>query len=328
MRTLIVLSLLALAAASSYSTERFLFNSWTTEHGYNYATVEELEYRFQVFQQNLAFVNKHNQEAAQGKHTYTVSLNRFAHLTNAEYRATYLNYRRSGINRTGPVFHGRQNVHAPTSIDWRTKGIVTPVKDQGSCGSCWSFSTTGSIEGAHAQVTGSLVSLSEQNLVDCVQNGQFTCDAGGEMQVAFQWVIDNNGIEGESDYPYCACSGNTCNFDKSLVKATISSFTNVAQGDENALLQAAAIRPVSIAIDASQQSFQFYSSGVYNEPNCSSTNLDHGVLVVGYGTLSGVPYWIVKNSWSAGWGDKGYILMSRNRNNQCGIATDASYPTV
>jgi len=331
MKFIVLVTLMVLAtafAAPTVDEARFVFNGWVKHHGKHYTTHQEATRRFSIFHENLAVVLKHNEEAALGKHTYTLGMNKMADLTNEEYRSMYLQYQRPLRRLTSKQsVHMCSNESIPDSVDWRTKGIVTGVKDQGQCGSCWSFSTTGSIEGAYALKTGNLVSLSEQNLVDCVSDGQFTCDAGGDMPTAFQWVIDNNGIEGESDYPYCTCSGNQCNFDSSKVRATISGYKNIAQGSETDLTDAASNQPISVAIDASKQSFQLYSGGVYNEPACSSTELDHGVLVVGYGTdATGGDYYIVKNSWSDSWGLQGYILMSRNSNNQCGIATDASYP--
>jgi len=327
MRVLIALFLLLSIILATALTNDKAFENWTKQHKKRYSSVAETVRRYEAFKSNAAFINKHNAEAAQGKHTYVLGLNHFADLTNNEYRAMYLGYRQSNQTRSN-IFKPIRGVALPDEVDWRTKGIVTDVKDQGQCGSCWSFSTTGSIEGAHALSTGNLVSLSEQNLIDCVQSGGFTCDTGGEMQVAFQWVIDNNGIEGESDYPYCTCSGNQCAFDQSLVQATISSYQSIAQGSESDLQSAAANQPVSIAIDASSQQFQLYSGGVFNLPSCSSTALDHGVLIVGYGNYDGSDYWLVKNSWSASWGMSGYIMMARNADNQCGVATDASYPVV
>jgi len=216
---------------------------------------------------------------------------------------------------------------AAATVDWRTKGAVTPVKNQGQCGSCWSFSATGSMEAAHFFATGSLVSLSEQNLVDCsTAEGNQGCN-GGWMDQAFEYVIKNHGIDTESSYPYKATGPNRCQFNAANVGATISRYTDVAKGSEAALESAANQRPVSVAIDAGHSSFQMYKSGVYYEPACSQTSLDHGVLVVGYGN-EGSDYWIVKNSWGASWGQQGYILMSKGRNNNCGIASAASYPAA
>jgi len=183
------------------------------------------------------------------------------------------------------------------------------------------------MEGAKFLKTGTLTSLSEQNLVDCsTKQGNEGCQ-GGLMDQAFQYVIDNHGIDTEASYMYTATGPNSCKFKPADIGDTISSYTDIPQGSESALETAANQQPISVGIDASNYSFQLYTGGVYYEPECSTTQLDHGVLVVGYGTsTTGTNYWLVKNSWGTSWGMKGYIQMSKDRNNNCGIATSASYP--
>jgi len=241
-----------------------------------------------------------------------------------------LTLKSSGNNGAAATFESTNDV--PAAVDWRQKGAVTPVKDQGQCGSCWAFSAVGAMEGAHALATGKLLSLSEQELVDCVNGGADTCDLGGEMHDGYLWAITAGGEELETSYPYKGTSGNKCAFNVSLSVATFSSYLNVTSGDESALQAAVANAPVSVGIDAASFWFQLYSSGVYDDSSCKSdsASLDHGVLAVGYDhdAASGKDYWIVKNSWNTVWGNQGYIWMVRNKGNQCGIATDATFPLV
>jgi cathepsin L len=309
--------LLAVSAEVS-GKHKALFAEWKQKHGKVYQSAEEHDYRLRVFAGHAKFVQQFDSE----KRGFTVALNEFSDLTGQEFKAMY-----NGLNITKTYkLVGKTEITAPATQDWRTKGAVTPVKNQGQCGSCWAFSTTGSTEGAYFLRTGKLNSLSEQNLVDCsVPQGNQGCN-GGLMDQAFQYIISNNGIDSEASYPYTATGPNQCQFNPANVAATISKFTDVTSGDEGALMNAVGNAPVSVAIDASQESFQLYSGGIYNEPACSSTPLDHGVLAVGYNSQNGTPYWIVKNSWGANWGLNGYIWMSKDANNQCGIATAASYP--
>jgi cathepsin L len=296
------------------------FDSFKVKYNKQYHPSEET-HRFEAFKNNYDFVANWD-EKARG---FSVAINKFADLTTDEFGAIY---RGTKITKQYVPVESTVDVSGlAADVDWRTKGAVTSIKDQGQCGSCWAFSTTGSVEGAYFLAGHQLISLSEQNLVDCSgSEGNQGCN-GGLMDQAFQYIIDNSGIDTESSYPYKASDG-SCSYSASNIGATISSYKDVTSGDENALQTAANQQPISVAIDASNQSFQLYSSGVYNEPDCSSTSLDHGVLVIGYGTDNGTPYWLVKNSWGTSWGINGYIEMSRNANNQCGIATAASYPII
>eukprot|EP00054_Salpingoeca_dolichothecata_P029135 m.226692 g.226692 ORF g.226692 m.226692 type:complete len:206 (-) comp26403_c1_seq11:20-637(-) len=202
---------------------------------------------------------------------------------------------------------------------------VTPVKDQGNCGSCYAFSATGALEGLHARKTGKLVSFSEQNIVDCSgDQGNQGCN-GGLPDNAFRYAQSAGGLDLESTYPYTSVQGK-CVFQPREAVGAPSSFVDVASKSETELQQAVGVvGPVSVGIDASHRSFQFYKSGLYNEPACSETDLDHAVLVVGYGDVEGQAAWLVKNSWGAAWGIGGYFWLPMG-NNACGIATQASYP--
>merc|ERR1711988_155361 len=280
-----------------------------------------------IYLQNRDMIAAHNARFEKGEVSYSMKMNQFGDMLPEEFEAMQT-YKPQEFSEETPLFMTPANFKAPSSVDWRNQGLVTGVKNQGQCGGCWSFSTTGSLEGAWKLKGHTLVGLSEQNLLDCSwRYGNLGCN-GGEMDSAFEYIIKNGGIGTEASYPYTAKDG-SCHYSAANKGATMSKYTDVTSGSESALQNAVGlIGPVSVAIDASHNSFQLYKSGVYYEPNCSSTKLDHGVLTVGYNTDGSDQYWIVKNSWGVTWGQQGYIWMSRNRNNNCGIATDASYPTI
>merc|ERR1711934_84891 len=321
MMLLCLLALLAFASADAgINKYRDQFEAWQQKHGKSYTTTQESKHRLAAFAFNARFVEQHDAEAR----GFAVALNEFADLTIEEFVALY-----TGMNITAPAVTEFTPSPAAGEVDWRKKGAVTPVKNQGQCGSCWAFSITGSTEAAHFLATGKLVSLSEQNLVDCsVSYGNHGCN-GGLMDNAFKYIINNKGVDTESSYPYQARGPLTCKFSGNHVGATLKAFHDVLpRQSESSLHTSVTARPVSVAIDAGHSSFQLYHSGVYYEPSCSQTRLDHGVLAVGYGSDNNKDYWIVKNSWGANWGQQGYIWMARNRNNNCGIATMASFPTA
>jgi cathepsin L len=306
--------LVGLVCASDFKRE---FLNWRQQYNKHYSTPVELHHRFQVFKDNLLWIEQFNQEA----HTFTVGANQFADLTLDEFVNLYLHPTR---NITDPLVY-EPSLPTADTVDWRTKGAVTPVKDQGQCGSCWAFSATGAMEGQKVVAGGQLVSISEQQLVDCSRAyGNMGCN-GGTQDGAFKYAIAN-GMEKETDYPYRAVDG-TCRYDKSKVVTHITGYHDTVRASEADLVKSIDGQPVSVDIDASHTSFQLYKSGIYYEPRCSSYQLDHAVLAVGYGTESAGDYYIVKNSWGLTWGTQGYILMSRNKSNNCGIATSPSYPT-
>ncbi|CAF1018450.1 unnamed protein product [Rotaria sp. Silwood1] len=331
--------ILTVSQAANDNQQTALWNLFKRVNKKQYNNMREEKYRFAVFKDNLAMINRHNREADMGLHSYTLKINQFADMTHEEFVRTMLN----GIkmpsttdyveNPKGRPFHPPSDVDIPAAIDWRKKGAVTKViENQGQCGSCWAFTATGALEGQHFLKTGNLVRLSAQNLMDCSGDyGNQGCN-GGLMDASFQYIKDNKGIDTEASYPYEAQEGK-CRFNSKTVGATDTGFVDLPQGNETALqIAIATVGPISVAVDASHSSFQFYSSGVYDEPDCSSTNIDHSFVLVGYDTFKNSTvkkdYYIAKNSWGNTWGNKGYIWMSRNKHNQCGIANIGSYPLV
>ncbi|XP_059138683.1 procathepsin L-like [Physella acuta] len=318
-----VLAIFALTLTLTSATPEDNWHIFKAKHNKTYSPFEDGNRR-NIWQANLKKIEEHNELYRMGIKSFYLQENKYADMTNEEFTKT-MNRHRITV-KLDNVTTGSFKRDLASSVDWRQYGVVTDVKDQGYCGSCWAFSTTGSIEGQHALATGELVSLSESNLVDCSteNNG---CD-GGFVSKAFDYVIHNNGIDREASYSYTPTQG-ACAFSSAAVGAKISSYNTIEKGNELALQQAVAgVGPISVAIDASHQSFQLYGGGVFYESRCSSVVLDHAVLVVGYGRGGGEDYWIVKNSWGESWGMSGYIKMTRNANNNCGIASNALYPIV
>lgn len=341
MKTLaLILCLVAVAnAVSFFDLVKEEWNAFKLEHSLKYDSEIEDKFRMKIYAENKHKIAKHNQRYEKGEVTYKLQQNKYGDMLHHEFIHTMNGFNKTGKHNKGLYGKGRDTVGStfippahvtyPDNVDWRSKGAVSEIKDQGKCGSCWAFSTTGSLEAQHFRKTGYLVSLSEQNLVDCSSTyGNNGC-GGGLMDYAFKYIKDNKGIDTEKTYPYEGIN-DKCRYNPANSGAEDTGFVDIPAGDEQKLMQAvAAVGPVSVAIDASQDSFQFYSTGVYYDENCSSENLDHGVLVVGYGTDEvGGDYWLVKNSWGRSWGELGYIKMARNRDNHCGIASSASYPLV
>jgi len=288
-------------------------------------SVGEEKARRAIWEDNYHFIERHNAAYEAGLETYSVGENEYNDLTHIEFTSMLTGLQPVDPRGLNPVFQPLNYSDVRSEVDWRTDGYVTPVKNQGQCGSCWAFATTGSLEGAHFKQTGDLVSLSEQQLVDC-STRNLGCN-GGIVDWAFQY-IQKHGITSEEQYPYKGRQGH-CHFHADTTAATLSTWKDIRRGSESDLQAAVSQQgPVAVAIDAGHRGFQMYKHGIYYDSYCSHERLNHAVLAVGYGTESDGQYWIVKNSWGTGWGDQGYIKMAKGRNNNCGIATQASFAVV
>merc|ERR1712180_235987 len=290
--------------------------------------VFEEETRRAIWEDNHDFIERHNAAYEAGIETYSVGENEHNDLTNMEFASMLTGLQTMELSETAEMFEPVDYSDVRSTVDWREHGAVTPVKNQGRCGSCWSFSATGALEGMHYRKTGKLVSLSEQNLVDCSGDyGNHGC-RGGFMDSAFNYIKNNGGIDTEASYPYEGKEGQ-CRYDSNNIGATDIGFVDIESGNEDHLKAAVATQgPVSIAMDAGMESFMFYEKGVYRNKNCNPMSLDHGVLAVGYGidNHSGSAYWLIKNSWGPLWGMDGYVKIAKNEGNMCGVATMASFP--
>ncbi|KAH9508777.1 hypothetical protein Btru_050025 [Bulinus truncatus] len=326
-----------------YGEPSKVFEEWKQTYGYEYENDWDDEHRFKIFQQNLAEIESHNRKYHAKQSTFYMGLNQFSAMTKDEF----LRYTRQGryslrSHNEVKVGQGRlanfkcedadelkpmsPGVDLPKTVNWTEQGYVTPVKDQGQCGSCWAFSATGAVEGAYYAAHEELVSFSEQQIIDCCHREDCNACHSGDQEAAYATVYDEGGIETEESYPYRERKGR-CRFNKTDAVGHIKSCKKIhPPGDELELQRASAtLGPISVSVDASN--FHLYEGGVFNDTDCSTEDLDHAVLLTGYGTdpESKLPYWMIKNSWSQNWGCHGYIYLLRNNNNMCGIATDASY---
>ncbi|KAL0908398.1 hypothetical protein M5K25_022892 [Dendrobium thyrsiflorum] len=313
----------AILHALGDSRQAFRFGRFAHRYGKSYRSVEEIRRRFGIFVENLQLIRSNNRKGFQ----YTLGINQFADLTWEEFRATKLGASQN-CSATLKGNHKLTDAALPETKDWREQGIVSSVKDQGHCGSCWTFSTTGALEAAYTQLTGKEISLSEQQLVDCASAfNNFGCNGGLPSQ-AFEYIKYNGGLDTEETYPYRGANG-ICNFEPENVGVKVIDSVNITLGAEDELKHAVGVvRPVSVAFEV-VTGFRFYKKGVYTSDTCGKSPLDvnHAVLAVGYGVEDDISYWLIKNSWGSDWGDNGYFKMEFGKN-MCGVATCASYPIV
>ncbi|KAJ3671766.1 hypothetical protein LUZ60_007845 [Juncus effusus] len=314
------------------------FESFKSTYGKSYADEEEHSRRFKIFKANLRRAQRHQLLDPTASHGMT----KFADMTPAEFRKTYFGLKKGARAKLRQVLESGEKAEfldasdLPTEFDWRDKGAVTAVKDQGSCGSCWSFSASGALEGANYLANGNLVSLSEQQLVDCDQqcDSDNVCDAGcngGLMTNAFEYLKSAGGLESEADYPYTGTDG-TCAFKKSKIVAKVKNYTTISTNEDQIMANLYKHGPLAIGINAAFM--QTYISGVSCPYICIRTYLDHGVLLVGWGSsgfaparLKNKPYWIIKNSWGSSWGEEGYYKICRGYN-ACGVNNMVSTVTA
>ena len=336
---------LAVTAASEHATLLQRFESWLERH-----RIKELSGMFRKWIDNDDYIHRVNDKNL----SYTLGHNQYSGMDLDEFRTAVIG---GGLDSPMTSSFLRKSTssswvmtHLPAAVDWVQAGAVTPVKDQGQCGSCWSFSATGALEGAFFLTQGVATSFSEQQLVDCdnrknrqVPGKDSGCN-GGLMDNAFDWIQRNGGLCTDAAYPYVSgttqstgeCRTSSCS---TVPGSQVTTFVDVAPSQESAFLSALAKQPVAVAIEADQRDFQLYKSGVFT--GTCGTKLDHGVLAVGYGTDddSGIDYYLVKNSWSNSWGQDGYIRLGRGKDpntgaaynqgdGQCGILLSASYPVL
>ncbi|GKV53352.1 hypothetical protein SLEP1_g59885 [Rubroshorea leprosula] len=299
---------------------------WMIQYGRAYVNEAEEGRRFKIFKDNLEYIENFN---TLGNQTYELSLNIFADLNNEEFAASHTGYKDlpiAGTSKKSTVFRYENLTDFPPSVDWIQAGAVTNVQNQGDCNCCWAFSAVAAVEAIIQIKTGNLISLSEQQLVDCVDSND-GC-SGGWMDNAFHYIVQNQGITSDANYPYKA-TDKKCDSKKAAVSTvTIHGYEDVPANNEAALLKAVSKQPVSVCLEGASKDFQFYSRGIFTG-KCG-TSLNHAVTVVGYGTSEdGTKYWLAKNSWGINWGEKGYMRILREIDapqGLCGIAKKASYP--
>ncbi|XP_043576803.1 procathepsin L-like [Chiloscyllium plagiosum] len=338
----VAVSILVVASGHTFnSTLDEDWKSWKSCYEKQY-TQDEESYRRMVWEDNMRYIKQHNLEHSMGKHTFTVGMNQYGDLTTEEFNELMNGFFQDAADNSteedddegngydedvddleSDEIEESDDVMKYRKLDWRKKGLVTPVKKQGRCGSCWAFSVTGAIEGQWAKKCRRLVSLSEQNLLDC-DTHSYGCMGGFKLS-AFEYVKEN-GIQSEKAYPYIAKQSH-CKFRKDKIAARIKKCNKVKKGEQNLAKALWKHGPIAVSLNSHPRSFHLYKQGVYSDPKCTQRR-GHAVLVVGFGRENGINYWLVKNSWGTHWGEKGYIKIAKNRGNLCGIANYGVYPIV
>jgi cathepsin L len=315
----------------SEGDERKQFSNFQERFSKRYDSLKEIDARFQIFRENLRNIILHNLDHTQN---FTMGINQFTDLTPQEFKDQYVGGMKAPLGSYGCKSFSSGASGVPSSIDWRQKGVVNPVRDQGQCGSCWAFATTANAESVWAISKGQLLDLSEEFLVDCASGvGYYNLGCnGGQPDSAFKYMI-NNGQCTESSYPYKAGTTKTAGTCQKCTSAGVSfsGCYDVTSKDQVALMAAVAKQPVVIAIEADTRYFQSYSGGILDSTTCG-TSLDHAVEIVGYGSENGVDYWIVRNSWSNSWGEQGYFRVKKTSSTNdigiCGVAAEPSFLVV
>ncbi|CAH9089641.1 unnamed protein product [Cuscuta epithymum] len=323
------------------------FEQWMILHERSYRDEVEKAERFEIFKKNKAYVDSFNLQAAEKNHTYTLGINQFSDMTDHEFSIKYLSRRppsKRVRNRTAespsPSFLNKNDYNVsldelPGNVDWRDKGAVTGVKDQKRCGCCWAFSAVAALEGMNKIFLGTLFELSEQNVIDCTPDRGHDGCWSKHMIDAFNYAEDNDGVASEKDYPFVGVRQQCKDYYILPTGGSTSNYGEVPENNEMALLAAVARQPVSVGLTYSPDfipNFKSYRSGIFNgglNGDCGTGN-NHAVAIVGYGTVVPyAPYWIVKNSWGARWGEYGYMRMARQNGKgggTCGINNDPVYP--
>ncbi|XP_042898350.1 cathepsin S-like [Parasteatoda tepidariorum] len=321
----------------SFSSSELIVIDGTKDHSWNEFkraykknyTREDERVRKPIWEKALAAIMKHNEDHASGVHSFNLGLNDFSDMSDEDFMNMAMGLEdKMECDNKSLLYSPPKNASIPESIDWNKRGYVTKVVNQGRCGACWAFCSTAALEGQHKRMTGKLVKLSEQHLIDCsTVTGNKQC-RGGRMCRAYEYAAAVGGVLADKYYPY-ENKGGKCKFNSKHIGAKIKGYIEIPYGDEHALLMAVAlIGPVAVGLDGYRPRFRHYKSGIYEDPGCSNTTLTHALTIVGYGTENGKDYWLVKNSWGPHWGEGGFGKIVRNKNNHCGLASRAVFPVM